>query len=405
MEAQVKRNKPERTEQGAWLSLMLVEYLTTPRGKRRAIPVEGADAVNPASPLGDYLALLDESKLPTDPHLWEWVTPAEAKATPQAQADQAELEQGAAVAGSHLSALAGPVWYEEEGWAAQIASDFAQAFEECGLFDTLNHDQALLALRDALVGLKQGVPILSDLLAVLASEPYGRDLVENLGPYVDPGLSGALFNGHTNQDLHQRLIVFDVKNVTDELRALRMFQAMELTWRRIVSTPPELKQKFLFVIDEFGVIALKSPEMATYVGELYKRARAFGCTMWLIDQDTSVFSSLAGTHALSISGMIKVMRQSSRDAHFWRDFFELTPEETDAITTFGKGEVFIFLQEEGRVKKVQAKYTMPESTLAVLSTKLEDVREYRQAQRQSRGILDDPLDTLMETVLGHNSVE
>jgi hypothetical protein len=237
---------------------------------------------------------------------------------------------------------------------------------------------------------------------VLAADAYGLDLVNNLEMFCDPDINGALFNGHTNVHLYNRFIVFDVKNVTDELRPLRMLQCMQLSWRLIATNQTKSGKHFLFVVDEFGVIANQAPEVAEYVGILYKRSRAFGCAMWLIDQDASSLQSLAGRHAISNAGVVEIMRQDMQDLGYWQSMFGLSQEEIDMIANFGPGESMILLREPSRTRKVLARYTMSASQLRLLSTRQADVRQYIAEQQEARGVSGDPLEEYLTDLMGHS---
>lgn len=354
-------------DRNAWLSLALLRYLCSPQPRREAGQCEW---LIPHLQPGSH----SENQIMSDP----------------------------AIAATHLVAESGPCWYAADEWSELVAVELADQFESCGLFDDLSKEETATVLRDLLVGVKFGVPILSDLLPILSAELHAQDLVRNLEMFADPDLAGALFNGHTNVDLQNRFIVFDVKNVTDELRPLRMMQCMQLSWRLITSNPVSKGKRFLFVVDEFGVIANQAPEVASYIGILYKRSRAFGCTMWLIDQDTTSLQSLAGRHAISNAGIVEIMRQDAQDLAYWQQMFNLTQEEVDTIGQFGQGEVMILLREPSRTRKIRSRYTMSEATLRILSTKQADVKQYIEEQQLARGIKGDQLAEMLEDLIGHN---
>jgi len=377
-------------DRSAWLALSLMRYLADPDQPRRQAPAR----VAPANSNSEDLNIPPAT---SDPELAgigvgaEWRIP--------------RLHPDSPV--SDLATNAGPVWYAEDGWAEELAQEFAVQCGDCGLFSGLNKEETSICMRDLLVELRYGTPILSDLLAVLASEPYGYDLVKNLEIFVDPDVSGPLFNGHTNVNVFNRFIVFAVKNVNDELRPLRMMQCMELSWRLITSNSNTgLNKSYMMLVDEFGVVANQAPEVATYVGLMYKRSRAFGCAMWLMDQEPLSAQTLAGKQAISNSGIIELMRQKRDDlVSYWQPLFQLTPEEVDMISNFGPGEVMIILNEESRIRKVRAKYTMSDSMLKILSTKLDDVRQYISSQQEARGVKGDPLAEMLEELMGHSFEE
>ena len=308
------------------------------------------------------------------------------------------------VAQLKLSLSAGPVWYADPDWLGQIGEDFAEHFEATGYFNSLSKDDFLIALRDSMTPLKLGVPILSDFLAVLATERSAYDLVRNLETYVNPEIYGPLFNGHTNRNITSRLVIFDVKGVTDEMRPLRMMQGMELVWRQVTSKPPGSKFRTLLGVDEFGLVANQSPDTALYIALLYKRFRAFGCTMCVLDQDTTSLRGQVGRYIKSNTSIYFIMRQDREDASYWAQMFRLTEEDVEAIVGFGPGEALVLIEEGTRTQKFRVKVSMSEAVLQMLSTRPDDVLRYVEAQRSQSGLKDDPILSRMEEIFGHSFV-
>lgn len=408
-------------DRGAWLNVSLLHYLCSDQPRRVVLPpslvAASAESASNARRVSEWLVpatysdsrgysrfdrgIAQKTLAMREPALLHELTSLHKAEGRQTQ----ELEQELAYyLGTHLVVDSGPVWFSDEGWSEQVSADFAEWFGSSRLFDRLSEEEAPIVLRDLLVGLRYGVPILSDLLPVLACEPYAYDIVRNLETFCDTDISGALFNGHTNVNIYNRFIVFDVKNVNDELRPLRMMQCMQLSWRLITSqavTTTGLKN-YLFVVDEFGVVANQAPEVASYVGILYKRSRAFGCAMWLIDQDASSLQSQAGRYAMSNAGMVEIMRQDEQDLAYWQQMFNLSEEEVNKISNFGPGEAFIILNEPSRRRKIQAKYTMSDGMFRILSTRQADVKRYIAEQQAARGTTDDKLALMLENLMGHN---
>jgi hypothetical protein len=349
----------------------------------------------------------------------KWVIPRQPLSTNSASSNSGEEEAVSVVAISgsgkedwtedpdlvgqlSLSLSAGPVWYAEPEWLGQIGEEFAEHFEATGYFNSLSKDEFLIALRDAMTPLKLGVPILSDFLAVLASERLAYDLVRNLESYVNPDIYGPLFNGHTNRDISSRLVIFDVKGVTDEMRPLRMMQAMELVWRKVTCKPSGSKERTLLGVDEFGVVANQSPDTAQWAALFYKRIRAFGGSMCVLDQDTTSLRGQVGRYIKSNTSIYFIMRQDREDAAYWVQMFRLTEEDVEAIVGFGPGEALVLIEEGNRTQKFRVKVSMSEDVLNMLSTRPDDVLRYVEAQRAQQGTKDDPILSRMEEIFGHS---
>ncbi|HEX2912249.1 MAG TPA: hypothetical protein VH186_15675 [Chloroflexia bacterium] len=299
---------------------------------------------------------------------------------------EAEARRVSGLPGTHLQIESGPVWYADDEWYARLLQAFQRHLARTGLLDYLDRYTREIVERDLMVGLRYGTPILSDVIPLLAAEPAGLAMALNLEPYCNPNIHGSLFNGHTNLDISSRFFSFNVKGLTDQLRPLRMMQCIELTWREIAGTPRNAGLEFVVVWDEYGTIATQSPEVATYIGIIFKRARALGGKIIVAEQNYETFLSPSGRHVLANAGVIKLLRQNTYAAKFWAGELELTIQEANRLTLAHKGETLVVQMEDGRKNKLWVQYGAHKRTLDMLSTKPQDVQRYEAEQRAGQNL-------------------
>ncbi len=178
------------------------------------------------------------------------------------------------------------VFYPEPDWYLALFTDFSnrvQEPDEYGLevFWMLDKTAKKPAIRDAFVELKRGMPVLSDLMPLLAAEGLST-LVDSLDTFVSPNGFGKMFNGFTNVSLDKRFISFNVRDLDqDYLRPIRIFQVVNFTW----GITRAIKRPRLFTVDEFGLLIKSFTDVGRYVSDLFMRGRAFYLSMTAIVQN------------------------------------------------------------------------------------------------------------------------
>ena len=109
------------------------------------------------------------------------------------------------------------------------------------------------------------MPILEDLYNVLSQQKGTERLANILLRFVTG--SASAFNGQTNVDLSNKYIIFDLNDLSDELKPLGMFVALEF----IMDTVRQDKtQKKVVAIDEAWMLLNKNP-LAAELSLLYLR--------------------------------------------------------------------------------------------------------------------------------------
>jgi type IV secretory pathway VirB4 component len=165
-------------------------------------------------------------------------------------------------------------------------------------------------------------PLLGDLETVLRNLEGGRDLAEKLYKYTKGSFAGFL-NQPTNIDVTNRLIVFSIRDLEEELRPIGMFVVLNFIWSLIRA---KLAKRLLF-IDEAWIM-MKNEDSATFLFGLVKRARKYYLGVSTITQDVEDFlRSPYGRPIITNSSIQLLLKQAPATIDIVAKAFDLTEAE------------------------------------------------------------------------------
>jgi len=122
-------------------------------------------------------------------------------------------------------------------------------------------------------------PTLTDLELVLASTEGGEDLATRLKKYTT-GTWAGFINQPTNIEVKNRLVVFSVRDMEDELRPVGIFIILRYIWN-LVRT--QLKKRILIVDEAWWL--MKTEDGASFLFGIAKRCRKYFLGLTTITQD------------------------------------------------------------------------------------------------------------------------
>ena len=126
-------------------------------------------------------------------------------------------------------------------------------------------------------------PLLGDFQIVLENMEGGEGMAKRLERFTRGSYAGFT-NQPTNVDIKNRLIVFSIRDLEDELRPIAMYIVLNFIWNLVRS---QLKKRML-VIDEAWWM-MKYPDSAAFLFGLVKRARKYYLGVSTITQDVEDF--------------------------------------------------------------------------------------------------------------------
>lgn len=211
------------------------------------------------------------------------------------------------------------------------------------------------ALKDITVDPKsQGnpPPLLSDLVNVLANMNGAEGLINRLLKYTEGSFS-SLFNAPTNIDMTNRLTVFSIRNMEDELRPLAMYLVLNYIWGRVKS---QLKRRLL-VIDEAWWM-MRFDDTAKFLNAMTKRARKYYLGVTVISQDVEDFvENSYGKAIVSNSSTQLLLGQAPSAVDKLASVFKLTDGEKQFLLTTDVGQGLLVAGIDRAAIQIIASYT------------------------------------------------
>lgn len=195
---------------------------------------------------------------------------------------------------------------------------------------------------------QKSYPLLKDFYEVLKSMKQ-KELCNRLERFVKGSLS-SVFDSQTNIALDNRLIVFDIKDLSESLRQIMMLVVANFVQNQVKSNP----QKRILVIDE-GWMLLQHEESARFVSGLVRRARKYYLGVTIISQQANDFLSQEYGRAIASQSALRVlMRQDTTTIKKVSDEFKLSEYEEHFLLTCDRGEALIIADQNHVAVKVVA---------------------------------------------------
>jgi type IV secretory pathway VirB4 component len=195
-------------------------------------------------------------------------------------------------------------------------------------------------------------PLLIDLINVLSNMNGSENLINRLLKYSEGSFSN-LFNAPTNIDLTNRLTVFSIRNMEDELRPLAMYLVLNYIWGRVKS---QLKRRLL-VIDEAWWM-MRFDDTAKFLNAMTKRARKYYLGVSVISQDVEDFvENSYGKAIVSNSSTQLLLGQSPAAVDKLASVFKLTDGEKQFLLTADVGQGLLVAGIDRAAIQIIASYT------------------------------------------------
>jgi type IV secretory pathway VirB4 component len=195
-------------------------------------------------------------------------------------------------------------------------------------------------------------PLISDLEEVLSEMEGGKDLAFKLYKYTK-GTFSEFINHPTTVSTENRLVVFSIRDLEEELRPVAMYLVLHHIWNVIRK---KLKPR-IAIIDEAWWL-MRHPDGANFLMSLAKRARKYYLGLTTITQDIEDFlTSPQGKPIITNSSLQLLMRQSPAALEKLAEVFKLTETEKEILKIAEVGEGIFFAGLKHARIKVVASYT------------------------------------------------
>ena len=242
-------------------------------------------------------------------------------------------------------------------------------------------------LDQALIDTYARVGITSDPLTHTSRPPTMSDLYDTLvhmggtGPSLaqrlrkfTTGTFAGIFSQQSNIDINNSMVVFNIRDLEDELRPVATYIVMSHIWNITRSH----RKKRMLIVDEAWQL-MKYQDSANFLFSLAKRARKYYLGITTITQDVEDFmGSKMGRAIVANSSMQLLLKQSTSAVDVLSDVFKLTEEEKKRLSNFPVGQGLFFAGQNHVHIQVIASDT---ETKLVSTTPVEQLRQNASNQR------------------------
>lgn len=165
----------------------------------------------------------------------------------------------------------------------------------------------------------------------------GPQLAQRLRKYTT-GTFAGIFSQQSNIDINNPLVVFNIRDLEDELRPVAMYIVLNYIWNKTKSD----KRRRILIVDEAWQL-MKYEDSANFLFSLAKRARKYNLGITTITQDVEDFmGSRMGRAIVANASMQFLLKQSPTAVDVLSEVFKLTSEETKRLSQFPVGQGLFF---------------------------------------------------------------
>ena len=186
----------------------------------------------------------------------------------------------------------------------------------------------------------ENMPILEDLYNALRAqeEKEAQFIATALEIYVSGSLN--VFNHHTNVDIDNRIVCYDIKELGKQLKQLGMLVIQDQMWNR-VTVNRAAGRTTRYYVDEFHIL-LKG-ELASWSVEIWKRFRKWGGIPTGITQNSKdLLASPEISNILENSDYIYMLNQAAGDRKILAKQLNISQHQLSYVTQSGEGEGLLF---------------------------------------------------------------
>ena len=227
-------------------------------------------------------------------------------------------------------------------------------------------------------------PTIADLYdTLLHMGGTGPQLAQRLRKYTT-GTFAGIFSQQSNIDINNPLVVFNIRDLEDELRPVAMYIVLNYIWNKTKSD----QRRRILIVDEAWQL-MKYEDSANFLFSLAKRARKYNLGITTITQDVEDFmGSRMGRAIVANASMQFLLKQSPSAVDVLADTFKLTSEEKKRLSQFPVGQGLFFAGQN----HVHIQVVASPTETGLITTTPEPIRPTRAGQageiNQPQGTID-----------------
>lgn len=198
----------------------------------------------------------------------------------------------------------------------------------------------------------ESFPTMSDLYDVLRNMDGAKSLAVRLERYTE-GIFAGFLNRHTNIKTSNQLVVFNIRDLENELRPIAMYVVLQFIWNEMRAK----MKKRLVIVDEAWVM-MQHEDAASFLFGIAKRCRKYYTGLTTITQDVNDFmGSRYGKPIVTNASTQLLLKQSTAAIDIVQETFFLTDQEKFLLLESNVGEGIFFAGNKHAAIKVVASYS------------------------------------------------
>ena len=203
----------------------------------------------------------------------------------------------------------------------------------------------------------------------------GPQLAQRLRKYTS-GTFAGIFSQQSNIDINNNMVVFNIRDLEDELRPVAMYIVLSHIWNTVRTQ----QKKRMLIVDEAWQL-MKYDDSANFMFSLAKRARKYYLGLTTITQDVEDFmGSKMGRANVANSSMQLLLKQSPSAVDVLGDVFKLTEEERKRLANFPVGQGLFFAGQN----HVHIQIVASQTEQGLITTNPQALLQQQEQERESR---------------------
>ena len=173
----------------------------------------------------------------------------------------------------------------------------------------------------------------------LETSDDGRQVAEGVAYYTRGSMD--LFAHHTNVEISNRLVVFNVRDLSDQLRKIALIVIFDFIWNRMVENKNKGVRTYCYC-DEIHVM-FDSYFSASFLRQLYKRGRKYGlCITGLTQNVEDLLKSDMARGMIGNSDFLMVLSQKAEDLKMLADMLNISEAQMGFVRGAEAGSGLLF---------------------------------------------------------------
>lgn len=190
------------------------------------------------------------------------------------------------------------------------------------------------------------MPTLMDLQRELDREKErsedGRMVAEGVEYYTRGSMD--IFAHHSNVFINNRLVVFNVRDLGDQLRQIALIIVFDFIWNRMIENKNKGVRTYCYC-DEIHVM-FQSYYSANFLKQLYKRGRKYGlCVTGLTQNVEDLLRSEQARGMIANSDFIMMLNQSNEDLKILAKMLNISETQMGFVTGVDAGSGLLFAEK------------------------------------------------------------